>query len=159
MNLGSYFSLGRLTKFAKIFLFLVVTSSLFGCQPLDTAPISTAPDVEVQILTPSLLTETPIPACISLPGVQLNVDISSENSVHLKITGLEPNEAVYMIFSSQFEQDEKTIGCCEGEFADENGNYQHSVGLRGDEIDSEFKDWQLRVVHSRGSTCTEFSLP
>lgn len=157
MNQDSYLSLGRLSKFAKIFIFLIVVSSLFGCQPLDTAPTSTTPLVEVQILTPALLTETPIPACVVLTGVELSVNLLSENSVHIQITGLIPNEAVQAIFGSQIKEQEKEI-ILSG-VADEKGVFTDSVGLRSQTIDAEFKDWQLRMVHSRGSTCTEFVLP
>ena len=157
MNLGLYFSLGRLSKFAKILLFLIVISSLVGCRPLDTVLTSTTPLVEVQILTPSLLTETPIPACVFLPDVELSVSILSENSVHIRITGLMPNETVHAIFNSSIKgQTRETI--VSGP-ADEKGIFEDSVGLRGHEIDVEFKDWQIRIVHSRGSTCTEIVLP
>jgi hypothetical protein len=43
--------------------------------------------------------------------------------------------------------------------ADEKGGFADSVRLRSQEVDAEFKDWQLRVVHSRGSTCTGVFLP
>jgi hypothetical protein len=153
----SHFSLGRLSKFAEIYLFLAMVGSLFGCQPLDTAPTSTTPLVEVQILTPSLLTETPVPACRDISGIEFFVELLSENSIHLRITGLVPNEMVHAIFSSQIkgQEREKTVSGP----ADENGVFEYSVGLRGQNIDTEFKDWQIRVVHSRGATCTEVSLP
>ncbi len=69
------------------------------------------------------------------------------------------NEAVYTIFSSEIQGRKKTIGCCEREFADENGVYEYSVALRSETIDAEFKKWQVWVIHSRGSTCTEFAFP
>jgi hypothetical protein len=155
MNLRSHFSPGRFSEFAKKFLFLIVVSLLFGCQPLDTAPTSTTPRVELQISDP--LTETPFPACVFLSDVELSVSILSENSVRMRITGLVPNEPVHAIFSSQTkgQEREKTFsGMADGE-----GVFAESVGLRSHEVDSEFKDWQIRVVHSRGSTCTEISLP
>jgi hypothetical protein len=157
MNLHSQFSLGRFLTFAKIFLCLAVVILLFGCQPLDSVSTSTTPHVEVQILTPSLLTETPIPACVFLAGVELSVSLLSENSVHIKITGLIPNEAVQAILSSQIKGQEREITI--SGVSDEKGVFEDSVGLRSQTIDTEFKDWQLRVVHSRGSTCTEFALP
>jgi hypothetical protein len=155
MNLCSYFPLSRFSKFVKIFLFFAVVSLLFGCQPLDTAPTSTTPLVELQILEP--MTETPVPACVFLSDVELSVSILSKNSVRINIAGLMPNEAVNAIFSSQSKGQGREI-LLSG-MADEKGVFVDSVGLRSDEVDSEFKDWQIRVVHSRGSTCTEFTLP
>jgi hypothetical protein len=148
------FSAGRLSKFAKIFLFLELVTLLSGCQPLDSAPTSTTPLVELQISEP--VTETPVPACVLLSDVEISVSILSENSVRIKITGLMPDESIQAIFSSQIKGQgrEKTFGG----IADEKGVFAESVGLRSDEVDSEFQDWQIRVVHSRGSTCTEISL-
>jgi hypothetical protein len=158
MNPNSkFFSFDRLAKFAKIVVYYFTVSSLFGCQLLDSAPTSTTPLVEVQILTPSLLTETPVPACVLLSSVELSVSIVSENSVGIKIVGLIPSEAVHAIFSSQIKGQEKEIVI--SGTANEKGVFADSVGLRSQEVDSEFKDWQIRVVHSRGSTCTEISLP
>jgi hypothetical protein len=155
MNLHSRFSLGGFPKFAEIFLFLAVVSLLFGCQAPEATPASPTPVVELQILEP--VTETPVPACVFLSDVELTVSLLSANSVLIKITGLIPNETVHVIFSSQTKRQEreKTFSGA----ADEKGVFTESVGLRGHEIDSEFKDWQIRVVHSRGSTCTEISLP
>lgn len=157
MDQVSYFLRDRFSKFAKILLSLVVVSFLFGCQSLNTLPTSTTPAVDVQILTPSLLTETSTPACVFLSDVELTVSLLSENSVDIKITGLIPNEAVQATFDSQIKDQEKEI-ILSG-VADEKGVFSDSVGLRSQTVDVEFRAWQLRVVHSRGSTCTEFVLP
>ena len=156
MCLYLHFSLVKLSKSATLILFLVVVGSLFGCRLLETSPTST-PLVEVQISTSSLLTETPIPACVVLSGIELSVELLSENSSHIRITGLVPNETVQAIFSSKIEAQEREITVSGS--ADEKGVFEYSVGLRGQNVDTEFKDWQIRVVHSRGSACTEFSLP
>lgn len=151
----SRFSLGGFSKIAKIFLILAMVSVLFGCQMPEAAPASPTPVVELQILEP--VTETPVPACVFLSDVELTVSLLSENSVLIKITGLIPNETVHVIFSSQTKRQEreKTFSGV----ADEKGIFTESVGLRGPGIDTEFRDWQIRVVHSRGSTCAEISLP
>jgi hypothetical protein len=154
MKLHFPFSLRRSSKLVKI-LFLTIVSLLFGCQPVGTVPTSTTPLIESQILEP--VTETPVPACVFLSDVELSVNIVSENSVDITITGLIPNEAVQTIFSSQIngQERERTFSG----MADENGVFKDSVGLRNQQVDSEFKNWQIRVVHSRGSTCKEISLP
>jgi hypothetical protein len=157
MNLHSHFSINKFSKFAKTFLWFVVINLLFGCQLLDSVTISTTPRVEVQILTPSLLTETAVPACVTLSAVELSVELLSENSVRIRITGLIPNEIVHAIFHSKVKGQEREISLSGP--VDEKGVFSDTVGLRGYEVDSEFKDWQIRVVHSRGSTCTEVSLP
>ncbi len=155
MNLHSRFSLGGFPKFAEIFLFLAVVSLLFGCQVPEATPASPTPVVELQILEP--VTETPVPACVFLSDVELTVSLLSANSVHLRITGLVPNETVHAIFDSEIKGQKRETTIIGP--ADENGVFTESVGLRGHEINTEFKDWQIRVVHSRGSTCTNISLP
>ena len=159
MRLYSDFRLAKTSKFAEVIVCLVVIALLFGCQSLPNAPVPATSTVEVQISTALPLNQTPVPACVTLPEVELHIDILSENSVHLRITGLMPNEPVFTIFSSKFEEEEKSISCCPGEFADENGVYEYEVGLRSQTFDAEFKEWQVQVVHSRGSLCTEFVLP
>jgi hypothetical protein len=157
MKLASQRSFGKISNIAKILIFLVVINSLSGCQPLDTAPTSITPIVEVQVLTPSLLTETPIPPCMEFSDIELSVEKLSENSIYIRITGLVPNEAVHAIFSSKIEAQEREIVVSGS--ADEKGVFEYSVGLRGENVDVEFKDWQIRVVYSKGSTCAEVSLP
>jgi hypothetical protein len=157
MNLSPHLSLGRISKYVKILILLAAAGSLVGCRPPEATPTSITPVVEVQILTPSLLTETPIPACVFLDDVELFVSLLSEHSVNIKITGLIPNEAVQAILNSQIEEQGKEI-IISG-IADEKGEFTDSIGLRSQTTDAEFKDWQVRIVHSRGSTCTEFVLP
>lgn len=159
MRLYSLFSLVKISKFVEVIICLIVIAFLFGCQPIPNATAPATSTVEVQFSTALYVTETPVPACVSLPDVELYIEILSENSVRLKITGLMPNEPVYTIFSSEIQNRKKSIGCCLEEFADENGAYEYAVGLRSQTIDYEFKEWQVQVVHSRGSTCTEFVLP
>lgn len=152
-----HFSIGKFSRFAEAIIYLTVATFLFGCQSISTATNSTTPIVEVQILTPSFLTETPVPACVFLSDVELSVSILAENSIHIRITGLMPNETVHAIFNSSIKGQTREI--IVSGLADEKGVFEDSVGLRGNEIDGEFKDWQIRVVHSRGSTCTEIALP
>jgi hypothetical protein len=107
----------------------------------------------------SYLSETPVPECVSLPEISLEVTLLSENSAQVRITGLKPNEPVYTIFSSQTDNGAKSTECCPGETASEKGIYEYSIGLRGAEVDLEFTDWQVRVIHSGGAACAEFTLP
>lgn len=136
---------------------LTVANVLLGCHPVRTTATSTTPDVEVSVVTASPLTDTPVPACVVLSDIELSVDILPESSVHIKITGLVPHETVYAIFSSKNKSQTSELSV-HGP-ADEKGVFEYSVGLRGLETAPEFKDWQIRVVHSRGSTCAEISLP
>lgn len=149
MNLRSHFS--------QMFLIIVAADFLFGCQPTGITPTSTVPTGELTIWTPAFLTETPIPACVVLSDVELSVYLLSEYSVHIRITGLVPNENVQAIFSSKTkrrELDTIASGTADGE-----GVFEYSERLRGYGIDPEFKYWQIRVVHSRGSTCADIVLP
>lgn len=143
------------TNFTKVIISSIAAVFLFGCQPLETPPASTTPLVELQVLEP--MTETPVPACVILPDVELSVELLSEDSVHIRITGLVPNEIVHAIFSSKTK--DRAVETVVIGPADEKGVFEYSEWLGGYEIDSEFKDWQIRVVHSRGSTCAEISLP
>lgn len=143
------------TNFATVIICSIAAAFLFGCQPLENPPVSTTPAVELQVLEP--MTETPVPACVTLADVELTVELLSENSVHIRITGLVSNETVHAIFRSEIKGQKRettVIGP-----ADEKGVFEYSAALRSQEIDSEFKDWQIRLVHSKGSTCTEISLP
>ena len=95
----------RLHSLANVIYCLIAAAFLLGCQPFNTPPL---PAVSTLIETPieiqeSYLTETPVPACVSLPDVKLRVDILSKNSVRMRITGLVPNEPVYIILSSAFD--------------------------------------------------------
>lgn len=153
MKLFPYFSFGSVSKFATMLVFLTSGGILFACQPLSTIPTSKSPTVEFIISTPSFLTETPIPACVVLSDIELSVDLLSESSFHIRITGLIPNENVHAIFNSKIRERElETIASGE---ANEEGVFEYSHGWQ----DTKFKDWQIRVVHSRGSTCAEVSLP
>ncbi|MBI4762676.1 MAG: hypothetical protein ACOYYF_01935 [Chloroflexota bacterium] len=142
-------------NFTKVIICSIAALLLFGCQPLETPPASATPLVEVQVLEP--MTETPVPACVLLPDVELSVDLISEDSVHIRITGLLPNETVHAIFGSKTK--DRAVETVVSGSADEKGVFEYSENLRGHETLSAFKDWQIRVVHSRGSTCTEISLP
>lgn len=142
-----------------IFLTFVV-AVLPGCQPVGNAiiPTNSTVDVLVSTVLSPYLTETPLPACVSLPDVELTVEMLSDDSVKFKITGLKPNEPVYTLFSSELKnKGARSTGW--GEKADENGAYESKVRLRGPMDDLDFKDWQMKVIHSRGSTCADFSLP
>jgi hypothetical protein len=158
MHTHSHFPLVRFSRFAEIIICFIIFAFLYGCQSIRNATVPATP-VEVQVSPADPLTEKPITECVLLPDVELFIDPLSENSVHLKITGLVPNEPVYTIFSSEFEEKEKSTSCCPGEVADVNGVYEYKVGLRGLNSDAEFKEWHVQVVHSRGSTCKDFVLP
>lgn len=145
-------------NFNQKIVYLISILILCSCQSTPNTTVPATP-VVVEILSMPDWTETPAPACISLPEIQLSIDLLSENSVHIKITGLEPNEPVYTIFNSRYEEKEKSVSCCPGEVADEQGNYEYNAGLRGQETDAEFINWHVQVVHSRGSACTDFILP
>lgn len=138
---------------------LVIIAVLFGCKPIVATIIPTSSPDKIQISTASYLTETPVPACVMLPDVRLIVTLLSDNSVQIKIVGLKSYEPVYTIFSSESEGKTKKIECCEGETASGNGNYQYTQVLRSQNVDNEFKDWQVQIFHSRGATCTNFTLP
>lgn len=127
---------------------------LSGCQYGE----STSP-VETIVETESYSTETPIPECVVLPDIKISIVFLSESSIQLRVVGLKPNEPVYTILSSTFEDKKISTSCCDGEFADANGVYDYSVGLRDENAGLEYTEWKVWVVHSRGATCTEFSFP
>lgn len=143
------------TDFTKVIICSIAALFLFGCQPLETPPASTTPLVELQVLEP--MTETPVPACVILSDVELSVELLSEDSVHIRITGLLPNEIVHAIFSSKTK--DRAVETVVSGPADEKGVFEYSENFRGHETLWKFRDWQIRIVHSRGSTCAEISLP
>lgn len=143
----------RITTMPGVCLLALIILS--GCRAGDFP----TPRVEIETAVDSYLSETPVPECVSLPGISLEVTLLSENSPQVRIKGLKPNEPVYIIFSSQTDDGAKSTECCPGETASEKGIYEYSIGLRGAEVDREFTDWQVRVIHSRGAACAEFTLP
>lgn len=102
------------------------------------------------------MTETPVPVCVLLPDVELSVELLSDDSVHIRITGLLPNGTVHAIFGSTTK--DRAVETVVSGSADEKDAFEYSERLRALESDREFKDWQIRVVHSRGATCAEISL-
>jgi hypothetical protein len=148
-----------LLQLIKLAVSLAIFVGLFGCESTGELPSPTISNSDVQISTMPYLTETPVPACVSIPDVKLNVQILSDNAVQIEIAGLQPNEPVYTIFSSESQGKVRRIECCEKETANGNGNYQYTQVLRGENIDVEFKDWQVQVIHSGSAACTNFKLP
>lgn len=148
-----------LLRLVKLGVSLAIIVGLFGCESIGEPPPPTISNSDVQISTAPYLTETPAPACIALPHVKLNVQILSDNVVRIEIEGLQPNEPVYTILSSESQGKVKRIECCERETANGNGNYQYTQVLRGVNVDFEFKDWQVQVIHSGSAACTNFKLP
>ncbi|SRR6266511_195170 len=73
--------------------------------------------------------------------VEIKAETISENSVKVNITGLVPLEPVMVVLYSDAHGQSKRIECCPGEIANENGDYEFSTGLRGQDKDVEFKDW------------------
>ena len=143
---------------AKVCIFLVTIALLSGCQGNDIPVTST---VVVEVSTETYLpTDTPVPDCVALPDVHLEVKVLSENSTQIKVTGLQPKEAIYTIFSSEAEDKSQTrIECCPGETADQDGIYESSMVLRAKNKPTGFKNWKVQVIHSRGAACAEFVLP
>jgi hypothetical protein len=136
---------------------LALAGVLPGCQPSNSTSYPTSPPLELLVWTPSPLTETPLPACVDLSDVKLYAVMSSEFSVQVKITGLVPNEDVRAIFSSKSKRGElETIAYGT---ADKTGAFEYLQRLRGYGIEPEFKNWQIRIIHSRGATCAEIDLP
>lgn len=140
---------------ARVILCLLILIILPGCREgrLTSTPVA------AEALSDAYFTETPVPACGSLPNIKLEVHTISANSAQIRITGLKPYETVYTIFRSQAEDSEKKIECCPGETADENGVYEYSAGLRGSTIDTAFTNWEVKVIHSNGAACMRFMLP
>ena len=146
-------------RLGKITIYIVCVAVLAGCYSIDKTATPATSTFSVQVSTAPYLTETPIPACVSLPNVKLDVMLLPDNAVQIKVTGLQPNELVYMVFSSESQGKVKRIECCAAETAIGDGSYNQVQVLRGQSIDVEFKHWQVHAVHSRGSTCAEFVLP
>lgn len=147
------------SKLAQSSIYIMIVVILIGCQKINNSTVSDTPTSDIQITTSQYLTETPTPACVFLPDVKLDVLLLSDSSAQVKITGLKPNETVYTLLSSEFQEKERKIECCLSEVANENGMYEYSVKVRSQQEYAEFKDWQVQVFHSRGATCANFKFP
>jgi len=143
----------------KITTCLICFTVLAACSSVVKMEVSITPTPSVQIATAPYLTETAVPACVSNPDIKLEVLPISDNAVQIVMNGLQPYEPVYVIFSSAAQGQTRKVECCAGAMADANGSYQQTQTLRGQNVDVEFKHWQVQVVHSQGSACAEFNLP
>ncbi len=143
-------------------LYLAVITSLLGCQPValgqDAAtPTFSAPGVQKTILPP--MTMTPTPECLPVPGVDLDVAPLSANAVRIKITGLNSNEHVTLVFYSEAPGQSVRIENGPIKVMSENGSLEYTQGNLVDLTPGSPEDWQIQVIHSRGVACTIISLP
>src|SRR5512132_3877829 len=92
------------------FLWIVLVLIHAGCYPASPVPATSA--VDIQVSTKISLTETSTPACMEVPGVDIEVVPISANGITVKVRGLTPKEPVRIVFYSEFKGQGRRIECC-----------------------------------------------
>lgn len=139
----------------------MATAFLNGCSQIVATTITPSSTVEVRasISNEPFMTSTPFPACGTSPNVNLKVSPVSETNARVEVTGLQPTEPVYVLFTSEVDGTIREVGCCEAQAADAHGAFALELNLRSKTLEAEFTHWQVRVFHSGQAVCSELDLP
>jgi hypothetical protein len=158
-------------KHSLIQTWRVLITSLFllgvACQSATANSPQSSPETMVPSALPVAVTKTaieePIPSptpftCTPLPmGMNLHLNPLSATLLQITIEGLQPNEEITILFTSESPGRKKVI---------ENPNIRAGGDGRytTQELlpafpESEENHWQISVIHSRGIACAEASLP
>lgn len=115
----------------------------------------------VVVSTGTFVVPTATPDCQHAEGVTLEVQRVSESKVSLHITGLQPGEIPYIIYStSSTGAGSKMITA--GVFvngADAQGEFRTDQSGLSPLPDQTSAIWDIRLIHSRGIECTTITLP
>lgn len=155
---------------SKQFRYLIVTQIfavlITACQPQPNAgepPTAgtTNPPVEVmtQVFPPMNPTATPV--CTSLPSdMTLSVTPTSPTSAQIEMTGLSPGEGIILIYYAEIPgQSSNRIEDMPVQTADTNGHFVYTAQGLSPLSGSTKNRWEIQIIHSRGATCTEVTLP
>ncbi len=134
---------------------LALLAGLAACQAGATPTPEVAPSVAVDIL-PAPTKAPPLPACLEVEGVRLDVKISTGGETRLAASGLNPAEKLTVVFYAESEG--RTFKIESSPVASPEGTVEYVENL-GKVAGGFFKNWQVQVVHARGVACTQVSLP
>lgn len=134
---------------------VILLAGLAACQPEATPAPEAPPAVTVDILPPPTQSP-PLPACLEVEGVSLDVQTSARGEARLTVSGLNPAEKATIVFYA--ETGGHTFKIESGLVASAAGNIEYTKNLGG--VDNGFfKQWQIQVIHAQGVACATASLP
>lgn len=139
---------------------------LTACQPVGTAvqseqkpAYSTPVGVTLPPPTPRMISNCPTPK--EAEGATLRTEAISASQARVVLTGLQPGEALELIFTTGTEFNGTEVTEAPIQRADAEGRYTYEVGNLRDDSASEGEPamWRVRVLHSGGIVCGNVTLP
>ena len=115
----------------------------------------------VVVSTGTFIVPTATPDCQHAEGVTLEVQRLSESKVSLHITGLQPGEIPYIIYSTSLTAAGAKM-IASGVFvngADARGEFRTDQAGLSPLPDQTSAIWDIRLIHSRGVECASITLP
>lgn len=158
-------------KYSLIQMWWALAMSLFlfgvGCQSATANSPQPSPETMVPAALPVAVTKTtieePIPSpipftCAPLPAdMNLYLNPLSATLLEITIEGLQPNEEITIVFTSESPGRKKVI---ENPNIRAGGDGRYTTQeLLPPFPESDQNHWQISVIHSRGVACAEASLP
>lgn len=136
--------------------------TLVSCQlsSATNSDLSIQPTIVVTKVVSESIEPSPTPAICTpdLDGVDLSVESISPDSANVQLNGLQPNERVTLLFVAQptaAQSSEKEISFT----VESDGTLSHQERSLTKLDDATENIWTVKVIHSRGVTCEEFTLP
>ena len=134
--------------------------SLIGLFCAACQPQAPAEGPVVLVSTGTFDVPTATPDCLHAAGVTLDVQRLGDSKVTLQISGLQPEEVPYIIYSTFSGGASRMIGSgysvtsadANGKFATEQGGLIPPEGQTS-------AIWEIRLIHSRGVECATITLP
>lgn len=167
MRLGSLNPLStNLTRRCFILLLVVLVCLLFACAPPLSDQADRLEEEPLVIVTPEEVTPEPTPTeatCTPLPeGMTLQIETNAYGTVYVEVEGLLPGEEPLLLLT--LERENQTMSLKARDFApigqDRRFEWINDFGM---EMMQGCRDdpWQgeVKIVHSRGVACEEFTLP
>jgi hypothetical protein len=136
----------------------IVPAIVLFCTACQTQAATAVPVVEVS--TAMFEVPTATPDCQHAEGVTMDIKRRSDSKVTLQISGLQPGEVPYIIYSTSSGGASRMIGSGYSVTgADASGKFTHDQGgllpLEGQTSAT----WDIRLIHSRGVECATITLP
>lgn len=137
-----------------LFCFIAL-AGLSACQP-GTTPSPAVPPVVTADILPPPTKAPPMPACVDMEGVNLDVQTSADGELRLVVSGLDPAEKATVVFYAESEG--RTFRIESSAVASAEGRAEYVENL-GKVAGGFFKTWQVQVAHARGVACAAINLP
>ncbi len=143
-----------------IFLMMLVSGCQTAVNTSTTVTLQPTPLV-VKVTSASIGATATAVSCTSLlDGMILTVEPTSSESANVQLSGLSPGESLTLLFVARptaTQTSEIEIALLDS--VGENGRFQyHATGL-SPLSDAPENAWSVKVIHSQGVACQDFTLP